>query len=272
MQRRDFLTLAGEWAVLAAVTACAGTALLRPGTLCAQHNFPVPAQKFFQVVNTYPHDPGAFTQGLLFHNGLLYESTGGWGRSSLREVELETGQVRRIHHLPDRYFGEGLALWESRLIQLTWRSGTGFVYALETFEQLESFSYPGQGWGLTQDDQGLIMSDGTNVLRRLDPVNFQETQRILVHAQGRPMRGLNELEYIDGEIWAKIFPTNDLVRIDPHTGNILSRMDLSGILGPRRKPSSEAVPNGIAYDPEGQRIFVTGKLWPVLFEIRVVPG
>ncbi|SDB18440.1 Glutamine cyclotransferase [Desulfonatronum thiosulfatophilum] len=270
MRRRQFLTMAAGLAARAVTAGCFGTTFLAPPVLHARQDFPAPRQETYRVINTYPHDPKAFTQGLFFHEGRLYESTGGWGSSSLRKVELETGRVLRIHHLPARYFGEGLALWQNRLIQVTWKSGTGFVYDLETFEQLETFSYPGEGWGLTQDDQGLILSDGSNILRRLDPTTFQETGRIAVHYEGRPMRGLNELEYIEGEVWAKVFPTEDMVRIDPQTGHVLSRVVLTGILGPRRLPH-DAVPNGIAYDAATQRIFVTGKLWPVLFEIRVIP-
>lgn len=266
MQRRRFLALVAGCATLA----CLGALKLLPSRLLAQPEFPVPRQKTFRVINIYPHDPAAFTQGLLFHDGYLYESTGGWGSSSLRKVELTTGRVLRKRNLPPQYFGEGLALWGHRLIQVTWKSGTGFVYDLNTFDQMETFTYSGEGWGLTQDDQGLILSDGTHVLRRLDPDTFRETGRIAVHDQGQPQRGLNELEYIEGEIWAKIFPTDEMVRIDPKDGHVVARVDLDGILGPRRRPS-EAVPNGIAYDPEQHRIFVTGKLWPVLFEIEVVP-
>ncbi|GAB6060061.1 glutaminyl-peptide cyclotransferase [Desulfonatronum parangueonense] len=271
MQRRQFLIMAAGLAAGAITVSALGVPFFAPQALRAEQVFPIPRQKTFRVINTFPHDPKAFTQGLLFHDGLLYESTGGWGSSSLREVELETGRVLRIHHLPAQYFGEGLALWQNRLIQVTWKSGTGFVYDLNTFAQLKTFSYSGEGWGLTQDEQGLILSDGSNTLRRIDPDTFQETGRIAVHFEGRPMRGLNELEYIEGEIWAKVFPTDDMVRIDPQTGHVLSRVDLAGILGPRRR-SSEAVPNGIAYDAATQRIFVTGKLWPLLFEIQVIPG
>ncbi len=270
MQRRQFLTLATGLAAKAIVINCAGTALLAPVSIHAQQAFPSPLQKKYRVINTYPHDPSASTQGLLFHNGDLYESTGGWGTSSLRQVELKTGKVLQMRSLPAQYFGEGLALWKDRLIQVTWQSGTGFVYDLETFELLESFSYPGEGWGLCRDDQGLILSDGSNILRRLDPATFQETGRIVVYYEGRPMRGLNELEYIAEEVWANVYPTEDMVRIDPRTGHVLSRMDLSGILGPRRRISAEAVANGIAYDESTQRIFITGKLWPLLFEIQVV--
>lgn len=263
MHRRRFLTLFSGMITLAG---------LFPLHLQAQGLFPAPRRKTYRVVSTYPHDPTAFTQGLLFHEGRLYESTGGWGTSSVREVELKTGRVIRQHNLAPEYFGEGLAIWGDRLIQVTWKSGTGFVYDLSTFDQLEIFSYPGEGWGLTQDHQGLILSDGTNVIRRLDPSSFQETGRTAVHLQGRPMRGLNELEYIDGAIWANVFPTDEVVLIDPASGDVLAHMGLTGILGPRRRTSPDAVANGIAYDPETRRIFVTGKLWPVLFEIQAVPG
>ncbi|WP_153306734.1 glutaminyl-peptide cyclotransferase [Desulfonatronum thioautotrophicum] len=268
MHRRGFLALITSIAVLSGMWALR----LPPSRLFAQPGPFIPRQKSFRIINTYPHDPEAFTQGLLFHEGYLYESTGGWGTSSLRKVDLITGRVLRKRDLSPQYFGEGLAVWDGRLIQVTWKSGTGFVYDLHTFDQLETFTYPGEGWGLTQDEQGLILGDGTHVLRRLDPSTFRETGRIMVHDQGRPQRGLNELEYIQGEIWAKIFPTDEMVSINPEDGRIMARIDLSGILGPRRRASSDAVPNGIAYDQEKGRIFVTGKLWPVLFEIEIVPS
>lgn len=266
MHRRYFLALiAGSLA-----TSFGGLNSLFAGLSTESARF-TPRQKTFRVINTYPHDPSAFTQGLLFHDGYLYESTGGWGTSSLRKVELQTGHVVRKRNLSSRYFGEGLAIWNSRLIQATWKSGTAFVYDLKTFDTVETFTYSGEGWGLTQDHHSLLLSDGSHELRRINPDSFQVIDRIAVHDQNRPQRGLNELEYIEGEIWAKIFPKDEMVHIDPSNGRVLARVDLSGILGPRRRTSPDAVPNGIAYDPETMRIFVTGKLWPVLFEIEVVP-
>lgn len=266
MNRRRFIALAAGMAALTG----SGTLdlfLLRPD---AHALYPVVRRKTFRVVNIYPHDPTAFTQGLLFYRGHLYESTGGWGTSSVRKVELSTGRVLRQRNLPQRYFGEGLAIWDQRLIQVTWKSGTGFVYDLNTFDLLETFTYAGEGWGLTQNDRGLILSDGTDTLRYLDPITFQEQVRVAVHDQGQPVRGLNELEYIHGEVWANIFPTDEMIRIDPIDGHVLVRVDMAGILGPRQR-TSEAVLNGIAHDPETDRVFVTGKLWPVLYEIELVP-
>jgi len=265
MHRRRFLTLIASSLAME----FGGLNSLSAG-LSAQSTHFTP-QYTFRVINTYPHDPAAFTQGLLFHAGSLYESTGGWGTSSLRKVELRTGHVVRKRNLASRYFGEGLAIWNGRLIQATWKSGTAFVYDLETFDLLETFTYSGDGWGLTQDHQGLLLSDGSHELRRINPDSFQVIDRIAVHDQNRLQRGLNELEYIAGEIWANIFPTDEMVRIAPGNGRVLARVDLAGILGPRRRTSPDAVLNGIAYDPETQRIFVTGKLWPVLFEIELVP-
>lgn len=249
----------------------AGAAILGPQSVLASKQGNPPERYAFRVVHTFPHDPDAFTQGLLFHDGLLYESTGGWGTSSVRQVELETGRVLQKRDLPRAYFGEGLALWEDRLIQLTWRSGTGFIYDSENLAPRGTFRYPGQGWGLAVDDSGLIMSDGSSQLRRLDPQTYEELSRLVVHDQGRPLSGMNELEYIDGEVWANVFPTKRIARIDPGSGQLSGWLDLSGILGMRRRISPEAVANGIAWDPHGQRLFVTGKLWPVLFEIAVSP-
>lgn len=263
MRRRDFLSSLA--ALLTGVTAFSPLSALAAGQVKA------PKHYSFKVVHTFPHDPGAFTQGLLYHQGHLYESTGGWGTSSIRRIELDTGKVLHKRDLPRNFFGEGLALWEDRLIQLTWRSGTGFVYDLQTFEQLGTFHYPGQGWGLTEDEHGLIMSDGTSQLRRLDPQTYEEVSRVVVFEQGRPLTGLNELEYINGEVWANVFPTKRVVRIDPQSGMVTAWLDLTGILGMRQRVSPEAVANGIAWDEHGQRIFVTGKLWPVLFEIAVKP-
>lgn len=261
MLRRDFLRSLS--------TMLMGSAFLGPTSVLADGAIVVPSLYTFQVLHAYPHDPNAFTQGLLFHEGLLYESTGGWGTSSLRRVDLKTGRVLKMRELPRHYFGEGLALWKDRLIQLTWRSGTGFVYDLESFEPQGAFSYPGEGWGLTQDEQSLIMSDGTSQLRRLHLETQEELSRFVVLDQGRPLSGLNELEYIEDEIWANVFPKDHIARIDPESGQVTGWLNLSGILGLRRRFSADAVTNGIACDAEGQRIFVTGKHWPVLYEIAV---
>jgi glutaminyl-peptide cyclotransferase len=225
----------------------------------------------YQVVHAYPHDSHAFTQGLIYRDGHLYESTGLNGKSSIRMVDLFTGQVLQKHDLPEEYFGEGLTDWGSTLIQLTWKSHKAFVYDLFSFSVLRTFDYEGEGWGLTHDDSQLIMSDGTAYLRFLDPKTFRVTRRIhVLDESGHPVDNLNELEYIHGEIYANIWQTDKIVRISPHTGKILGWIDLTGIIDRRQLQGSGAVLNGIAYDPAGDRLFVTGKLWPKLFEIKVV--
>jgi glutamine cyclotransferase len=223
----------------------------------------------YEVVRVYPHDPEAFTQGLVYEGGFLYESTGLYGRSSLRKVELETGRVVKIHHLPPEFFGEGLTIWRDRLIQLTWQERTGFVYEKETFRLLRTFTYATEGWGLTHDGRHLIRSDGTAVLSFLDPETFREVRRLEVRDRGRPVSFLNELEYVRGEIYANVWQTDCLVRISPRTGRVLGWVDLTGVLGPEDHVRPVDVLNGIAYDAERDRLFVTGKLWPKLFEIRL---
>ena len=224
----------------------------------------------YQVVHDYPHDRNSFTQGLLFDEGFLYESTGLYGKSTLRKVDVETGLVSRIRHLAPHYFGEGLALWKDRLIQLTWRSRRGFVYDKD-FNKTGEFTYQTEGWGITQNEEYLIMSDGTDTLRFWEPVRFTEVKRIHVHDHGRPIRFINELEYIEGEIYANIWGTDYLARISPDTGGITGWIDLKGLLGPSGHLPPAHVLNGIAYDKVGDRLFVTGKSWPRLFEIRLVP-
>ncbi len=223
----------------------------------------------YQIVHTYPHDPKAFTQGLIYVDGHLYESTGLNGKSSLRMVDLTTGQVLQKHDLPSEYFGEGLTDWGSTLIQLTWTAHKGFVYDRFSFSQLRTFDYQGEGWGLTHDSTQLILSDGTPYLRFLDPKSFRVTRRIhVVDDAGHPIDNLNELEYIHGEIFANIWHSDKIARISPQTGKILGWIDLSGIIDPREL-QGDAVLNGIAYDSTGDRLFVTGKLWPKLFEIKI---
>ncbi|MGK7873317.1 MAG: glutaminyl-peptide cyclotransferase [Xenococcaceae cyanobacterium] len=229
----------------------------------------------YSIVNIYPHDQEAFTQGLIYHNGLLYEGTGLRGKSSLRRVELETGKVLQIRRLNERYFGEGITLWQDRIIQLTWTSQVGFVYNRETFEKLKEFAYRTEGWGITQDGERLIMSDGTDTLYFLDPDTFKEIGSIQVRDQQRPVVKLNELEYINGEIFANVWQTDRIARISPTTGRVLGWIDLTGLLElkpvPGRGNPQNVVLNGIAYDEEGDRLFVTGKFWPKLFEIELVP-
>jgi len=224
----------------------------------------------YEVLRTYPHDRGAFTQGLLFAGGVLYESTGLYGRSSLRKVALETGEVLQMQELEPRFFGEGLTLFGGRLIQLTWLSQVGFVYDRDSLERLDQFTYLTDGWGLTHDGEKLIMSDGTSTLYFLDPETFEETGQLQVRDGDKLVPRLNELEYIDGEIFANLWLTDRIARIAPRTGQVTGWIDLTGLLGPEDRRPAVDVLNGIAYDPEKKRLFVTGKLWPKLFEIELV--
>jgi len=225
----------------------------------------------YRIIHTYPHDPRAYTQGLLYTDGHLYESTGLNGRSSLRMDDLTTGRVLQDAPVPSKYFAEGLAPWGSTLIQLTWQSHIAFVYDRFSFRLLRTFHYDGEGWGLTQDGKNLILSDGTANLRFLDPGTFREVRRIVVKDQGTPVTQLNELEYVRGEIYANVWHSNRIARISPATGRVLGWIDLTGLLKPGDVSNPEAVLNGIAYDAARNRLFVTGKLWPKLFEIKVVP-
>jgi glutamine cyclotransferase len=222
----------------------------------------------YEVVNVYPHDRDAFTQGLLFRDGVLYESTGLNGRSSLRKVQLETGKVLQQISVEARYFAEGLTDWGSRLVQLTWETNVGFVYDLASFKRLQTFSYTGQGWGLARDARRLIMSDGTATLRFLDPQTFAVTRRVQVSDGGVPVRELNELEFIDGQIYANVWQTDRIAIIAPDTGRVTGWINLAGLL-PASAVASVDVLNGIAWDAQRRRLFVTGKLWPSLFEIRI---
>jgi glutamine cyclotransferase len=223
----------------------------------------------YEVIKAYPHDPTAYTQGLIFRQGILYEGTGLHGQSSLRRVALETGQVEQMITLPEQYFGEGITELNGKIYQLTWQEQTGFVYNLADFAQLAAFSYPTEGWGLTHDGDRLIMSDGSEYLYFLDPETLQVVSQVTVSAEGLPVSRLNELEYVEGEVWANVYQTACIARIDPVSGQVLGWIDISGILPMKDLPGSE-VPNGIAYDPAGQRLFVTGKFWPKLFEIKMV--
>lgn len=224
----------------------------------------------YSVVRTYPHDRDAFTQGLQYLDGHLYEGTGLVGRSSIRRVDLQTGAVAQRLDMAGPYFGEGITVLNGELFQLTWQSGLAFVYDSQTFELRRRFRYRGEGWGLTHDGTHLIMSDGTNVLRFLDPATFDERRRVYVSADGVPVLELNELEYIDGEVWANIWRTERVARVDPLSGHVTAWVDLAGLLSPQERLSVDVL-NGIAYDPDGDRLFVTGKLWPKIFEIRVGP-
>ena len=241
-------------------------------TLIAARPAP-PRADSYQIVHTYPHDSNAFTQGLIYVDGHLYESTGLNGKSSLRMVDLNTGAVLQKYDLPAEYFGEGLTDWGSTLIQLTWKAHKAFVYDRFSFSILRTFEYPGEGWGLTHDSTQLILSDGTSSLRFLDPKSFREPRRIrVVDESGRAVDNLNELEFVHGEIYANIWHADKIARISPQTGKILGWIDLSGILDPRELHGGDAVLNGIAYDPAADRLFITGKLWPKLFEIKLAPA
>jgi glutamine cyclotransferase len=220
----------------------------------------------YRVIRRYPHDPAAFTQGLVYFEGIFYEGTGLYGRSSLRRVDLETGQVLQRVDLADPYFGEGVAMAGDTLIQLTWREHTAFIYDRRTFAVTGQFTYTTEGWGLTHDGQRLIMSDGSNTLYFRDPSTFEETSRVLVFDGATPVARLNELEFIRGEVYANVWQTDRIARIDPHTGRVTSWIDLTGL-----KPPQTDVLNGIAYDAMQDRLFVTGKLWPYLYEIELVP-
>ncbi len=224
----------------------------------------------YRVVKAYPHDADAYTQGLIFHDGVLYESTGRNGKSTLRKVKLETGAVLQQRPIDAAHFAEGLAEWKGRLIQLTWQSNVAFVYDRATFATIKTLRYPGEGWGLTAGTDGLILSDGTADLRVLDPDTLREIRRVTVKDAGVAIDQLNELEFVRGEVWANVWHTNRIARIDPKTGRVTGWIDLSGLMGMYRL-DAEAVLNGIAHDPASGRLFVTGKLWPRLFEIQVVP-
>ena len=225
----------------------------------------------YRIVNTYPHDPDAFTQGLVVQNGVLYEGTGLRGGSSLRRVDMVSGNVLKSRELPDTYFGEGITVWRDRIVQLTWQSRVGFVYDRDTFDLLSQFSYSTEGWGITHDGKHLIMSDGSATLRFLDPDSLTVVGQIAVTDGSIPVTRLNELEYIDGEIYANIWQTDWIARIDPVAGRVVGWIDLSGILRPEDRKERVDVLNGIAYDADERRLFVTGKWWPKLFEIVLTP-
>jgi glutamine cyclotransferase len=249
-----------------------GLCLMTMGTIgfVNQQRAVAPVQVFgYTVVRSYPHDPQAFTQGLIYRDGVLYEGTGLNGRSGIRKVKLETGEVLQFSALDSRYFGEGITDWNGSLIQLTWRSEIGFVYDKASFQQTKTFSYHGEGWGLTHDGTHLIMSDGTSELRLLDPGTFKETGRITVRDAGARVERLNELEYVKGEILANIWETDRIVIISPKNGRVTGWVDMSGLLTPTERAATDVF-NGIAYDIGHDRLFVTGKLWPKLFEIKLV--
>lgn len=235
-----------------------------------QHQDSIPVYDYV-ILNTYPHDPSAFTQGLVYENGCLYEGTGLYGASSLRKVDLATGTVLKIFHLPSMYFGEGITIYNDSIVQLTWREHVGFVYhEHDTFELVDSFYYPTEGWGLTHNDTFLIMSDGTATLYFLDPVTYDEVYTVPVTANGFPLLNINELEFVQGMVYANIWFHDSIAIIDPTSGVTTGWVDLSGILDSEHT-AAQNVLNGIAFDESGVRLFVTGKLWPELFEIEIEP-
>jgi len=223
----------------------------------------------YQVVKTYPHDREAFTQGLQFKDGFLYEGTGLQGRSTLRKVKLETGVVLQKLSLPAHYFGEGISIIGDRIVQITWQSEVGFVWGLKDFKLQKQFSYKGEGWGLTTDGKNLYFSDGTDEIRILDGNTLAELRRIKVRENGRPVRDLNELEWVEGEILANVWQTDRIVKVNPLDGRVTGSVDLSGLLTAGERAGTDVM-NGIAYDSVGKRLFVTGKLWPKVFEVKLV--
>lgn len=253
------------------ITACF---LLSPTWVLAQmrpnNDKPAPVYSA-QVVNRYKHDPTAFTQGLLFHEGRLYESTGLYGESTLREVDLTSGEVMQAVKLPARIFGEGLVFWKENLIQLTWREGAALVFDAKTLRFRHQFSYEGEGWGITHNDQYLIMSDGSAQLYFRDPATFELIKTLTVRDEGKRLKDINELEYVKGEIYANVWLTDRIARISPQSGKVIGWIDLKGLngLSSADKLNRDNVLNGIAYDAENDRLFVTGKRWATLYEIRV---
>ncbi|MCK4885287.1 glutaminyl-peptide cyclotransferase [Candidatus Bathyarchaeota archaeon] len=240
-------------------------------TLVLLSNSPVdpePLHYTYNVVNVYPHDEAAFTQGLAFEDGIIYESTGRYGQSTLRRVELETGSITQLYALPDQFFGEGITIFEDKIVQLTWNSGKGFVYDRGSFELLQEFEYSTGGWGITYDGSRLIMSDGTATLYFLDPETFQKIGQVEVYDE-EPVTLLNELEYIQGTVYANIWKEEKIVIINPETGHVTGWIDLEGI-NEAENQNISSVLNGIAYDAEEDRLFVTGKRWSQLFEISLV--
>lgn len=230
-----------------------------------------PPEYTFEVVNRFPHDSNAFTQGFAYRGGYFYEGTGRNGKSSLRQVKPESGEIVRRADLPQEFFGEGITVLGNQIFQLTWTSHTGFVYDLNNFQKLRSFQYDGEGWGLAADGQDLFLSDGSSEIKVYDASTFREKRRIKVRDGGAAVDQLNEMEFVEGEIYANVWHSDKIARISPQTGQVVGWINLSGLLGSFYHLEAEAVLNGIAYDSEHKRLFVTGKLWPAIFEIRIVP-
>lgn len=264
------LKIARRW--LAIVALVAAQAQMLVGQSSHSTSARRPANYTFQVVRIFPHDPTSFTQGLAYRDGFLYEGTGLNGRSRLRKDRLETGEVIQQVALAPEYFGEGIALLKNRVVQLTWQSHVGFVYSLTDFRVLRRFSYSGEGWGPTANGDDIFMSDGTSEIRVLDSGTFAEKRRFAVHDGSALIDQLNELEWVEGEIFANVWQTDRIARISPQSGEVIGWIDLKGLLSPIYRLESGSVLNGIAYDPDRKRLFVTGKLWPSVFEIRIVPN
>ncbi len=248
------------WQVLAAFAFIAAS--------CGEDKPTVPIYGY-RVVQSFPHDPAAYCQGLIYENGKLYESTGLVSQSTVRRVALETGEVERKVSLPGRLFGEGLTMFDGELFQLTWHAGQVNILDPETLEVDRTLRYGSEGWGLTTDGKEMIMSDGSSYLTFRDPKTFQRLRKVQVTILGSPVDQLNELEWVDGEVWANRWKYNYIVRINPETGEIVGSIDLKGIFDASGIANDDAVLNGIAYDAATKRIFVTGKLWPKIFEIEV---
>lgn len=259
-------------AIFLAAASCSPSTAPAPAAPTASAAPAVPVYSF-QVVNTYPHDRTSFTQGLQYVDGVMYESTGMEGASLIRRYDLATGAVQAEHKIDQKYFGEGSVVLPDKIVSITWKNQKGFIFDRETLAPKGEFTYEGEGWGLTTDGQKVYMSDGTSQIRVLDPATLQETSRIDVTMNGRPVAALNELEFIKGEIWANVFEADRIVRIDPATGKVNSVVYLANLLGPQDRRGVDVL-NGIAYDQAGDRIFVTGKYWPKIFEIKLVepPG
>jgi glutaminyl-peptide cyclotransferase len=266
---RQWLAYADSMSRGAVVTCLAliAAAAFAPAAQRRQPTTSAPVSRY-EIVRIYPHDRNAFTQGLVFADDILYEGTGRNGLSNIRKVKLENGEVLQQQKLESQYFGEGIALVGNSLIQLTWQSQVGFVYDKNTFVRTKTFNYTGEGWGLTYDGSRLIMSDGTPTLRFLDPETLKQVETLEVRDGGRPVDDLNELEVVKGEIFANIWTEDRIARIDPKTGTVTGWIDLTGLLDPHDKTGVDVL-NGIAYDAAKDRLFVTGKLWPKLFEIRL---
>jgi glutaminyl-peptide cyclotransferase len=259
---RIFLKLAVLWLVTAGG--------LHPAAQTSARVSPKSAPEYtYTVIHVFPHDPSAFTQGLAYRDGFLYEGTGRNGQSSLRKIRLESGETIQQTALDREYFGEGITLVGDKILQLTWRSKTGFVYDLNTFRLLRRFSYPGEGWGLASNGHDLYLSDGSSEIRVLDSDSLQERRRLKVHDGSASVEQLNELEFVEGQIFANVWHSSRIARISPQTGEVVGWIDLTGLPSAVYHLDAEAVLNGIAYDPIHKRLFITGKLWPSVFEIKL---